>query len=99
MGVLETAWDIVTAQEPLLRFLVAGFAIILALIAGLAWHRTRHPRIKWIGLAFATFVVNGVLLVAGMFVPGVEQSLLFATIVLELVVLVLLYLAVLQRME
>lgn len=99
MGALETAWDIVTAQEPILRFLVAGFAIILTLIAALAWHRTRHPRIKWIGLAFAAFVVNGVLLVAGMFVPAVEQSLLFATIVLELVVLVLLYLAVLQRME
>lgn len=99
MGALDTAWDVITAQEPVLRFLVAGFAIILTVIAWLAWHRTRHPRVKWIGLAYATFVVNGILLVAGMFSAEIEQSLLFVTIVLEFVVLLFLYMAVLQRME
>lgn len=99
MGALDTVWDVITAQEPVLRFLVAGFAIILTVIAWLAWHRTRHPRVKWIGLAYAAFVVNGILLVAGMFVAEIEQSLLFVTIVLEFVVLLFLYMAVLQRME
>lgn len=95
---LQTVWNLVTQQEPVLRFLVFGFALILAVIAALAYRRTRHPRIKYIGLAYAAFVLNGALLVWGLFDAAVEQSLLFLTIVLEFVVLFFLYMAVLKRM-
>lgn len=97
-GALEMAWDLLSAQAPLLRFLVTGFAVILTVIAALSWHRTRHPRIKYIGLAFGVFLFNGLLLVWGLFDAAVEGSLLFVTTLLEFVVLFLLYMAVTQRM-
>lgn len=97
-GPFDAAWDLLTAQEPLLRFLVAGFALILAVIAALAYRRTGHPRIKYVGLAYGVFVVNGLLLVWGLFDATVEAGLLFVTTLLELLILLFLYMAVLKRM-
>lgn len=97
-GPLDTAWDVLTAQEPVLRFLVTGFALILAVIAALAYQRTRHPRIKYIGLAYGAFVANGLLLVWGLFDRAVEEGLLFLTVLFQFLILVFLYMAVLKRM-
>lgn len=88
------------AWELLLRFLVAGFALLLALIALVAWGRSRNPRLLFVFLALLVLLANGVVFVAAALYPDFEARwAVTLSVIAEFAVLLLLYLAVLKRME
>lgn len=86
--------------ELLLRWLVAFFALLLAVIAGVAWNRSRNPRLLFVLLALLVLLANGAAFIYGTLTPDFEERwLLRVTLVSEFLVLFLLYLAVLKRNE
>lgn len=86
--------------ELLLRWLVAFFALLLAVIAGVAWNRSRNPRLLFVLLALLVLLANGAAFIYGTLTPAFEERwLLRVSLVSEFLVLFLLYLAVLKRNE
>jgi hypothetical protein len=82
--------------------LLTGLSLLLALVGGFSWSRTRSARLAWVTLAFAAFAVQGIYLWA---LSYRERSSVssgsagpFPTLLgLDLAIVALLYLSVLKR--
>lgn len=71
---------------------------VLAAIAVRAWMLTRRPKILYLMLGFVVFFFKGLVLSAALFLSGEwGDSFLPISILLDLVILVLFYLAILKR--
>lgn len=71
---------------------------VLAAIAVRAWMHTRAPKVRLLMLGFVVFFLKGLILSTALFVSGEwGASFLPVSIGLDLVVLVLFYLAILKR--
>lgn len=76
--------------------LVAGVALVLAIVGFLSYTRLRHTRLLWISIAFVGFVAQGAVLT----VRALQQRSdpVFPTLgILSLAILLALYAAVLRR--
>jgi hypothetical protein len=85
------------AFELLLRVLLAGFAVILALISLQSFRRYREARFITLTLAFGLPAAAGALLTYDALTPGDILLTLDALVALNLAQLVLLYLAIVRR--
>lgn len=80
-----------------LRGLVAGFALLLTIVALVAYRRSPNRRLLFVAGALALFAVAGGLMVYAGIRPTFEPSLVPALTVLDVAILVLLYLSMVQR--
>ncbi|MHB8634252.1 MAG: hypothetical protein ACYDBQ_09875 [Thermoplasmatota archaeon] len=82
--------------------LLAGVALILAVVGVLSWRRIGHGRLLWVSLAFVGFVAEGCYLAYASYVdraaiaasPSLQPLLLPA---LNVAIVLCLYVAVLRR--
>lgn len=82
--------------------LLAGVSLLLAVVGFLSFLRVRHARLLWIALAFVGFLVQGLLMAWNAYLARAElagtggvQSL--ALPIVDLVTVLLLYVAVMKR--
>jgi hypothetical protein len=78
--------------------MLALVALLLAIVTLLSYARAKHPRLLWVAVAFGILFVKGVWTVLGLLLPHrFGAPALTATLVLDLGMVALLYLALLQR--
>lgn len=77
--------------------LLAGVSLILAVVGFLAYRRVQHGRLAWIALAFLGFTFQGVYLAWTAYQERGEIDSFPVLPVLNLLIVVALYLAVLKR--
>ena len=71
---------------------------VLAAIAVRAWLQSRSPKVFYLMLGFVVFFLKGLILSAALFASGEwGKSFLPVSVLLDLAVLVLFYLAILKR--
>lgn len=73
------------------------FSIALAVVAGVAYSRTRNKRVLWVAMAFGIFAVKGVVLTMALVNEDVNDAYLAVSVVLDTVIIVLLALTVLRK--
>lgn len=91
----------------ILKDVLVGILIILSMalttIGALAWRRKRATRLLWVTIAFALFLVKGISLALGLYVLGmISVPRGFAgtfdlMLILDVLILVILYLALFRR--
>ncbi len=72
---------------------VLGLALLLAGVALLSYHRLRHARALWIGVAFLVFAAKGAYLLRESWASRGSEGWLLPVAAADLLVLLLLYLA------
>lgn len=91
---------VVDVLELYLRGLVAGFALLLTVVAGIAYRRSPNRRLLFIAAALAMFTVSGGLLVYAGLEPAFPMGqLLLGITVLHVAILVMIYLSMIQRVR
>ena len=86
-----------TALDLFLRACFAGFALILLTVSLAAARRTKEPRLIMVASAFLAYTVIAFLVLLSSFLGWAEFEMSALLVLLQLVVLVLLYLAILKR--
>lgn len=86
-----------TALDLFLRSCFAGFALILLVVSLAAARRTKEPRMIMVASAFLAITVIAFLVLLSSFFGWTELEMSAWLVMLQLVVLVLLYLAILKR--
>ncbi len=79
--------------EPFFRVALMGFALILALLMGLATYRVKSVKLLLVTLGFLAFFAKGILLTLGMFISDLARTFQSSSemIILDLTVLLLIY--------
>lgn len=79
--------------DPFFRVALMGFALILALLMGVATVRARSVKLLLVSLGFLAFFVIGLLLTLGLFLEGASQTFQASSevLIITFVALVLIY--------
>lgn len=85
--------------ELYLRFLVAGFALLLTTVAVVAYRRSPNRRLLFVAGALGLFAVSGAWMAASALWTGLGDQLLLGITVLDVAILVLLYLSMIQPLR
>lgn len=85
--------------ELYLRFLVAGFALLLTIVAVVAYRRSPNRRLLFVAGALGLFAVSGAWMAAAAVWTGLESQLVLGITVLDVAILVLLYLSMIQPLR
>ncbi len=86
-----------TPLDIFLRACFAGFSLILLLVSIAAARRTKEARLAMVAAAFGFFAILSWLVLLSSFLGWAEFEMSSWLVLLELVTLVLLYLAILKR--
>ncbi len=77
---------------------VTIFSLVLLLIAGISYNRTRNNRLLFVTIAFALFFAKGVLLTIGLYAPQVFEAREDPAIILvDIMLLLAMYFGVLRK--
>ena len=78
---------------------VVGFSLLLFITSLLSYTRLRHLRFAYISVAFLLFLIKGILSLTGVAVEELKSTLAvpYQLLFLDLLILLLLYLAVAKR--
>lgn len=82
--------------ENLVTAALTVVALGLSAISFRAWRHSRSPKVLLLTVGFALFLAKGAMLSAGLFVVAPWESLLVPSLVFDLVILGVFYLAVLS---
>lgn len=82
-----------------LRGLVAGFALLLTVVALVAYRRSPNRRLLFVGAALGLFAVAGGFMVYSGLNPTFEPRLIQVLTVLDVAILVMLYLSMVQPLR
>ena len=85
--------------EVFLAGCIVGFSLLLLTTSFLSYMRMRHLRFAYVAVAFLLFLIKGILALLGTVIESLRPSLAvsYETLVLDLLILLLLYLAVAKR--
>jgi hypothetical protein len=80
-------------SEYVTHIILSLTALVLFILSALSYWKDRHPRFRWVCLAFATFLLRQLYVLRTVF-AGHEHGLPLVTDTLDLITIVLFFLAV-----
>lgn len=86
----------VQVLENLATAALTVFALVLSVIGLRAWHHTNSPKVMLLASGFLLFFVKGLVLSAGLFLFPAWEQLLLPSVVFDLAILAVFYVAILR---